>query len=153
MQAPLLPTTADLPAYTPPRTISTIIGVKQTLSQLILKATDSSAVLEALASLLEESHAANTAADAPGVAHASGHDAAVQRLHYVHLAVKALQQLDEQRAVCSSELHRFEVPVCCLLGRPRPQRTVLQNQAGLHTLGTRLLFEGPRPHQTVLAHL
>jgi hypothetical protein len=115
MQAPLLPNTADLPAGTPARTISMIIGVKQTLSQLILKATDSSAVLEALASLLEGSHAGNTAADAPRSERLNGHVHAVQRLHYVHLAVKALHQLEAQRAVRVSVLHRTAVPMCFLL--------------------------------------
>lgn len=75
----MLPVSADLPATTTTsETVQTILGVKALLAQLVLRAQDPAGVLEALAALLE----------APAAQPA---ERAVQRLHYVHLAVKALQ--------------------------------------------------------------
>ena len=93
MQAQLLPTSADLPATTTTaETVQTILGVKALLAQLVCQAHDAPGVLEALAALLEASNSQS------GVqAHA---EHAVQRLHFVHLAVKTLQEAVAQSAVC-----------------------------------------------------
>lgn len=93
MQAQLLPTSADLPATTTTaETVQTILGVKALLAQLVRQAHDAPGVLEALAALLEASNSQS------GVqAHA---EHVVQRLHFVHLAVKTLQEAVAQSAVC-----------------------------------------------------
>ena len=123
LQAPLLPETADLPTSTPSQTITNILGVKQVLSELVYKASDPPGVLDALASLLDGSSGGS---DGSSGSAAQSTSALVQRMHYVHLAIKALLGLAAGRKV------RMHLAFCEACGCPAGPALACHHVAQMH---------------------